>query len=46
MTRVVRLARAEESFSFAVSARPTAVQLDPRRDVLRWEPEYGPEPTP
>ena len=44
VTHIVRLARAEETFTFSVRARPTAVQLDPRHDVLRWEPEYGPEP--
>jgi aminopeptidase N len=46
VTRTVQLSRAEETFTIAVNARPTAVQLDPRHDVLRWQPEYGPEPSP
>jgi len=42
----VQLTHAEESFTFPVSARPTAVVLDPHHDILRWEPEYGPFATP
>jgi aminopeptidase N len=46
VTHIVRLTRAAETFSFPVSVRPSAVLLDPGHDVLRWEPEYGPAPTP
>lgn len=44
VTHRVRLTRAEATFTFPVSARPTAVLLDPLHAVLRWEPEYGPKP--
>jgi aminopeptidase N len=44
VTQIARLTRAQETFTFPVSARPTAVLLDPGHEVLRWEPEYGPEP--
>ena len=44
VTHLVRVTRREESFTIPVRARPTAVLLDPGHDILRWEPEYGPEP--
>lgn len=46
VTHVVHLTRATETFSFPVSARPSAVLLDPGHDMLRWEPEYGSAPAP
>lgn len=42
VTHRIRLTRAEEVFTVPVSARPTAVLLDPHHAVLRWEAEYGP----
>ena len=44
VTHIVRLSRAEQAFTFGARVRPTAVQLDPHHEVLRWQPEYGPEP--
>ncbi len=40
--RTVRVTRARQTFVWPVAARPTAVRLDPRYRLLRWDPDYGP----
>ena len=43
-THTVRLTKQEQTFVLEAGGEPKDVQLDPRHRILRWTPEYGPQP--
>ncbi len=42
--QVLPVREAALPFTFPVPARPVRLEIDPRRRVLLWRPEYGPRP--